>query len=119
MKVRATNPEALSLIQFLNKQASMNKSKIWRSLADYLAKPKRSRIAVDIGKLARLTSEGETVAVPGKVLASGFMKHKLIVAAFNFTPRARIKIEAAGGKCVDLYELVKKKPKGSEIRIIR
>ena len=118
MKVRATNPEAQSLIQFLNKQASRNKSKIWSSLAEYLAKSKRSRIAVDIGKLVRLTSEGETVAVPGKILGSGLMRHKLIVAAFNFTPGAKIKIEAAGGKCIDFYELVKKNPKGSNIRII-
>ena len=119
VKVRSTNPEALSLIQFLNKESKMNKSKIWRSMAEYLAKSKRSRIVVDIGKLVRLTSGGETIAVPGKILGSGLIGHKLIVAALNFTPRAKIKIESAGGKCIDFYELVKKNPKGSNIRIIR
>ncbi len=119
MKVGTTNPEVQNLINFLHVQARTNKTKIWRSIANYMSKSKRSRIAVNVGKLVRLTSNGETVIVPGKVLGSGLIDHKLIVAASNFSPNARNKIESAGGKCIDLYELVKKNPKGSNIKIIR
>jgi large subunit ribosomal protein L18e len=119
MKVKTTNPETQSLINFLQVQARKNKIKIWRTLANYLIKSKRSRIAVNIGKLVRLTSEGENVVVPGKVLGSGLIDHKIFIAASNFSPRARNKIEVAGGKCMDFYELVKKNPKGSNIKIIR
>lgn len=119
MKARTTNPESQNLIKFFNKQAKVNKVKIWKYLADYLSKSKRSNIVVNIGKLVRFSSDGDTVAVPGKVLGSGLLNHKLSVAAFNFTPVARTKIEAAGGNCFDFYELVNKNPKGSNIKIIR
>lgn len=119
MKVRTTNPEAKKLTQFLGRHAKKTKSKIWNGLVNNLAKPKRSRITVNVGKLFRLTSDGDTVAVPGKILGSGFIKHGLVVAAYHFTPRAKIKIEAAGGKCENFYELVKKNPKGSNIKIIK
>lgn len=119
MKVGTTNPEAQNLINFLHVQARINKTKIWKSVANYLSKTKRSKIAVNVGKLVKLTTEGETVVVPGKVLGSGLIDHRLFVAAFNFSPKARNKIEATGGKCISLYELIKKNPKGSNIKIIR
>ena len=119
MKVGTTNPEAQNLINFLHVQARTNKTKIWKSVANYLSKTKRSKIAVNVGKLVKLTSDGETVVVPGKVLGSGLIDHRLFVAASNFSPKARNKIEAAGGKCISLYELIKKNPKGSNIKIIR
>ena len=119
MKVNTTNPESQNQIKFFMNQAKINKVKIWRRLAEYMAKPKRSSIAINIGKLVKLTSEGDTVAVPGKVLGSGLIPHKLFIAAFKFTPRAKVKIETAGGECIDFYDLVKKDPKGSNIKIIR
>lgn len=119
MKIKTTNPEIYNLINFLRAQSRTNEAKIWRNLAENLSKSGRSKIVVNIGKLLRLTSEGETVAVPGKVLGSGLIDHKLLVAAFNFTPSAKNKIEAAGGKCIDFYELVRKNPKGSNIKILR
>ena len=119
MKTRTNNPESQTLIKLFNKQAKVNKVKIWKSLVDYLSKSKRSNIVVNIEKLVRFSSDGDIIAVPGKVLGSGLLTHKLSVAAFNFTPVARTKIEAAGGKCVDFYELINKNPKGSNIKIIR
>ncbi len=119
VKLRTSNPEAKKLFQFLDRHAKKTKSKMWKGLVNNLTKPKRSRISVNVGKLFRLTSDGDTVAVPGKILGSGLIKHELIVAAYHFTPQAKIKIEAAGGKCINFYELVKKNPKGSNIKMIK
>jgi large subunit ribosomal protein L18e len=47
------------------------------------------------------------------------MDHPVTIAAFAFSGKAREKIIAARGKCLSYPELVKKYPKGSNIRIIR
>jgi large subunit ribosomal protein L18e len=58
------------------------------------------------------------VVVPGKVLGTGEIGHSVTVAAFSFSNRAREKIEGARGRCVSFVDLIKKNPKGSNVRII-
>ena len=117
-KTNATNPELMSTIRFLKKQSAENKANIWRDVAERLSKPERKRIAVNLSRLNRYTKKNEAVAVPGKVLGSGGINHQVTVAAFAFSERARQKITAANGKCLSFSDLIKKNPKGSEIRII-
>ena len=117
-KVKATNPELLEVIRFLKKQSRENKAKIWKSIAERLAKSRRKRVAVNISRLNRYTKKNETVVVPGKVLGAGELNHPITVAAFAFSAKAREKIRRAKGKCLSLFELVKKNPKGSNIKII-
>ncbi len=117
-KLRTTNPELKELVLFLKKQSRENKADIWRDIAERLTKPRRKRVAVNISRLNRYTQKSETVAVPGKVLGSGEIKHPITVAAFAFSAKAREKIIAAKGKCISFSDLIKKKPKGSNVKII-
>jgi large subunit ribosomal protein L18e len=117
-KVKATNPELIELIRFLKKQSRENKTEIWRNIAERLAKPKRKRIAVNISRLNRCTQKNEMVAVPGKVLGAGEMRHPVTIAAFAFSEKAKEKIKARRGKCLSFFDLVKKNPRGSKVRII-
>jgi large subunit ribosomal protein L18e len=117
-KIKATNPELIETIRFLKKQSKENKVEIWRSIAELLAKSRRKRIAVNISRLNRYTEKNETVVVPGKVLGAGEIDHPITVAAFAFSQKAREKIRKARGKCLSIPELVKKNPKGSNIKII-
>ena len=117
-KVRTTNPALKELIIFLKKQSRENEVNIWRDVAERLAKPRRNRVAVNISRLNRYTQKNETVAVPGKVLGAGEMEHPITVAAFAFSEEAKEKITAARGKCLSFFDLIKKKPKGSNVRII-
>jgi len=117
-KVRATNPELLKLVSSLKKQGRESKVKVWRDIAERLVKSKRRRVAVNLSRLDRYTSRNETVAVPGKVLASGEITHPITVAAFTFSGKAKEKIKAARGKCVSFSDLAKKNPKGSNVKII-
>jgi len=117
-KVRATNPELLKLVSSLKKQGRESKAKVWRDIAERLVKSKRRRVAVNLSRLDRYTSRNETVAVPGKVLASGEITHPITVAAFTFSGKAKEKIKAARGKCVSFSDLAKKNPKGSNVKII-
>ena len=117
-QVKTTNPELRKLIIFLRKQSRENKVSIWRDIAERLAKPRRRRIAVNVSRLNRYTQRNETVVVPGKVLGAGEMEHSITVAAFAFSEAAKTKIIAARGKCLSFSDLIKKKPNGSNIRII-
>ena len=56
--------------------------------------------------------------MPGKVLGSGNMSHKVTVAALNASITARSAIVGAGGSLITIDELLKQSPKGSGITII-
>jgi len=83
-----------------------------------LAKPRRKRITVNVSRLNRYTEKKEIVVVPGKVLGAGEINHPITVAALSFSEIAKEKIKAARGKCVTLFELIKKNPKGSNVNLI-
>lgn len=117
-KVKATNPELIELIRFLRRQSRENKANIWRDIAERLAKPRRKRITVNLSRLNRYTQKNEMVAVPGKVLGTGEINHPITVAAFTFSEKAKEKIKAAKGKCLSFFDLVKKNPKGLNVKII-
>ena len=66
-----------------------------------------------------ITTEDETVLVPGKVLGSGTLDHKVQVAALDFSQKAEDKIASAGGKCLDINLLLEENPTGSGVKIIQ
>lgn len=117
-KTKSTNPDLVTFIRFLKKQSRENEAKIWKSIATRLAKSRRNRITVNISRLNRHTERGETVVVPGKVLGAGRIDHPITVAALSFSEKATEKIRAVKGKTVSFLQLVKKNPKGSDIKII-
>jgi large subunit ribosomal protein L18e len=117
-KLRTTNPELIKLIRLLRKQSNENKANIWRDIAEDLAKPRRNRLTVNLSRLNRHTQKNDVVIVPGKVLGAGTIDHPVTVAALAFSERAREKILAARGKCLSFSGLIKKNPKGSNIKII-
>mgnify|MGYP001106952826 CR=1 FL=1 len=117
-KAKTTNPELIELIRLLKKQSRENKADIWRDIAERVAKPKRKRITVNLSRLNRYTQKNETVAVPGKVLGAGEINHPITVAAFAFSERAEEKIKASKGKCLSFSGLIKKNPKGANVKII-
>nr|NIP67574.1 50S ribosomal protein L18e [Candidatus Bathyarchaeota archaeon]NIR18130.1 50S ribosomal protein L18e [Desulfobacterales bacterium]NIU81811.1 50S ribosomal protein L18e [Candidatus Bathyarchaeota archaeon]NIV67830.1 50S ribosomal protein L18e [Candidatus Bathyarchaeota archaeon]NIW16074.1 50S ribosomal protein L18e [Candidatus Bathyarchaeota archaeon] len=82
---RTTNPQLMNLIRTLRKQSRENEARVWRDLADRLARSRRRRTTVNVSRLNRYTQEGETVAVPGKVLGTGSIDHPLRIAAFSFS----------------------------------
>ncbi len=117
MKRRQTNPQLLSTIRHLRKASNTNNAPIWDRLASELNRPIHGRPTVNISRISRSLEEGETAAVPGKVLGMGKSK-RITVAAFSFTREARRKIEEAGGECLSLIALVERNPKGSGVKIV-
>lgn len=106
------------LMRFLRKQSRENNVRIWKDVAERLAKPRRKRIAVNVSRLNRYTEKKETVVVPGKVIGTGKIDHPITVAAFSFSEKAKEKIKVSRGKTISLLQLIKKNPKGSNVKII-
>ncbi len=118
-----TNIELRKLIRDLKKASRKYNAPIWRDVAERLSRPRRQRAEVNVGKLDGLARRGviqenETVLVPGKVLGDGVLTQPLRVAAWRFSRTARKKIEAAGGECLTIRELMEENPRGSYVRII-
>jgi len=118
VELGATNPQLRKLVFQLRKSWRAHGARIWLDVARRLARPRRRRIAVNISRINRYTSEGDVVVVPGKVLGAGLLKHPVTVAAFAFTKSAKEKITQAGGRCISIQELVRLNPKGSGVKII-
>jgi len=115
---QSSNPELISIRRLLRRKAAELNVPLWRSLAEKLEKSKHRRCVVNISRINRYTREGDTVTVPGKVVGSGSLNHKVCVAAFQFSDTARKKIEEAGGRCLYFSTLIKENDLGKNVRII-
>lgn len=114
----ATDPNTRALINALQKTSTKHNVKVWKRVAELLARPTRKRATVNVGKIGRYTNDGDVVVVPGKVLGSGNLPHKVTVAALNASASARSVIVGAGGSLISINELLSKEPKGKGILII-
>jgi len=113
-----TNPILKELIRELKKASIEQDAAIWKRVATDLEKPTRNRRIVNLSKINRYTKENETIVVPGKVLGSGELDHKLHLSAYKFSESALEKLQKIGAKAIPLKELIKENPKGKKIRII-
>ena len=118
-ETKSTNPELIQLIRFLRKQSNENEAKIWRDVANHLAKTRQNRAAVNLSRINRHTQKSDMIVVPGKILGAGAIEHSVTVAALNASEKAKEKLKAAKAKYLSIPELVEKNPKGANVKIIR
>jgi len=117
-KIKKTNPNLVGLIDKLKEAGRINKAPVWRDIALRLEGPASNWAEVNISRLDRYASENETVVIPGKLLGSGEIDKKLMVAAYRFSGQAKEKIANAGGQNLSIEELLAKNPTGSKVRIM-
>ena len=113
-----TNVQLQKLIVELKETAAKENVPLWSRIAYDLEKPSRQRRVVNLSRINRFTKEDEIVIVPGKVLATGELDHKVTVSAFMFSDEAAEKIKKAKADVLTISELLKKNPKGKKVRII-
>ena len=101
-------PEKPETIKTIKTLSSAKNAKLFKVLAGYVKKPRRQQVEVNINKIALHSKPNSVVVVPGKVLASGEIKHKVDVVALSFTETAKKKIKASGGDVHDFEWLVKR-----------
>jgi large subunit ribosomal protein L18e len=116
--IKKTNPRLIALIQNLKKISYENDSPIWRDIALRLEKPSKNWPVVNLDRINKYIKEKETALVPGKVLSNGELTKKVSIAAWSFSEESEEKIKRVGGKHMLIEELLKKNPKGENIRIM-
>ena len=118
-KGEKTNPEVAMLTSELKRCSRETGSRIWRDISERLSRPKRSWAQVNVGEIDAYVKDGDKVAIPGRLLGSGSISKKIVVASVSCTRGARQKVEKVGGKVVDLLELASLYPSGSDVRIMK
>lgn len=111
------NEELKALISDLKKLSIDSNVKIWKRIAEDLEKPVRQKRIVNVYKLSKYSSENDLIVVPGKVLGTGELTHKINVAAHGFSSDALRKISEKG-EAMTIKDLMKKNPTGKNVKIL-
>ena len=90
----------------LAKHGKATKANFWKDASEAVLASRKNRPVVSIGTISKNSKEGANVIVPGKVLASGSLSHKVTVAALSFSEGAKKKIVESGGRCVLLSDFM-------------
>jgi len=102
----------------LEKAGKKRKTAVWSRASGLLSNPRKTRVEVNLGRIARVAEDGGAVFVPGKVLGTGMIDRKVIVGAFAYSSGAKSKIEASGGSALTVEQFLKKFPKGSGVKLV-
>jgi large subunit ribosomal protein L18e len=106
------------LIDELKKTAAEKKVNLWKRIATDLEKSTRMRREVNLYKLNKYTKENDIVIVPGKVLGTGEINHKLTVAALSYSESALAKLNSNKSTVYSIADLIKANPQGKKVRIL-
>ena len=111
------NQVVLHMVKDLKQASKKNEAPIWSRLADLAVKPSTSRRVVNLTRINKTTNENNILFVPGKVLGTGSMSHKITLCSFSMSATAAKKIVQTGGKIMTYSEMIKKYPTGKGVII--
>lgn len=113
-----TNHLILDMIKDFKSASTKNKAPIWSNLAELALKPKIAKKIINVAKINTVTNDNDVIVIPGKVLGTGNISHKVTVCSFSISTTAAKKIKDAGGKIISHSEMISKFPTGKGVRII-
>jgi large subunit ribosomal protein L18e len=116
-KTLTTNKVLFDTIRDLKKLSNKTGVNVWKAVAEKLSAPASQRPQVNISRINKFANEGEVVIVPGKLLGDGQITKKVTVVAFKASESAIKKLEAAGGKFIEIRNYISKKP-DSKVKIL-
>ena len=104
------------MIKDLKQASKKNEAPIWSRLADLALKPS-SRKIVNLTRINKTTKDNDVLFVPGKVLGTGNISHKIILSSFSISTTAAKKIIQTGGTIMTYSDMIKKYPTGKGVMI--
>ncbi len=111
------NQVVLHMIKELKQASKKNEAPIWSRLAELATKPSSSRRVVNLTRINKTTKDNDVLFVPGKVLGTGNISHKIILSSFSISTTAAKKIIQTGGKIITYSDMIKKYPTGKGVII--
>lgn len=113
-----TNQVVFQMVKELKQASAKNDAPIWLKLAKLALKTSSSKRVVNLTQINDVTKEGEVIVVPGKILGTGNLSHKITLSSFSISNSAAKKIIESGGKIINFKEMIEKFPTGTGVRII-
>jgi len=105
------------MVKDLKQASKKNEAAIWSKLADLALKPSSTKCTVNLTRINKITKENDVLFVPGKVLGTGNMSHKITLSSFSMSTTAANKIIQSGGNIMVYSDMIKKFPTGKGVRI--
>lgn len=113
-----TNQVVIQMAKELKVASKKNKAPIWLKLAEMALKPSRTKRVVNLGQIDRHVSDNDIVIVPGKVLGTGNISHKITLCSFSISTTGAKKVLQSGGKIIGVSQMIKNNPTGKGVKII-
>lgn len=113
-----TNQVVIQMVKLLKQASVKNEAPIWSRLAKLALKTSSSKRVVNLNKINDITKENDVIVVPGKVLGTGNVLHKVTLSSFSISNSAAKKIIESGGKIITFSEMIEKFPTGKGVSII-
>ena len=113
-----TNQVVIQMVKLLKQASVKNDAPIWSKLAKLALKTSSARRVVNLTKINKVTKENDVIVVPGKVLGTGNVLHKVTLSSFSISNSAAKKIIESGGKIISFSEMIEKFPTGKGVSII-
>ena len=78
-----TNQIFINVAKELKEASKKNNALIWKKLRSFILKPSSSRRIVNLTKIDKITKDNDVLFVPGKVLGTGNISHKILLCSFS------------------------------------
>ena len=111
------NQVVLHMVKDLKQASKKNEAPIWSKLADLALKPSSSKRTINLTRINRITKDSDVLFVPGKVLGTGNLSHKITLSSFSISTTAANKIIQSGGNIMTYSDMIKKFPTGKGVII--
>ncbi|MGI0097513.1 MAG: 50S ribosomal protein L18e, partial [Nitrosopumilaceae archaeon] len=118
VNIQMTNQVVIQMVKLLKQASIKNDAPIWSKLAKLALKTSSARRVVNLTKINDVTKENDVIVVPGKVLGTGNVLHKVTLSSFSISNSAAKKIIESGGKIISFSEMIEKFPTGKGVSII-
>jgi len=106
------------IVKELKSASKKNDAPIWLKLAKSALKSNSNQKTINLKKINENSDEGNAIIIPGKVLGTGILSHKIILASFSISNSAAKKIKDSGGEIIKFSEMIEKFPTGKGVKII-
>ena len=113
-----TNQVVLQMAKELKGASKKNNAPIWLRLSELALKPSSARRTINIGQIDKFVKDNDVIVVPGKVLGTGHLLHKITLCSFSISTNAAKKVLQSGGKILSFSELIQSHPTGKGVVII-
>lgn len=110
---RKTNP---ALVDTIN---AARENEAWKEVVRALSGATRKQTKMNLFEIDAQTKLGDTVVIPGKVLAKGNLTKKVVICAFSASEKVKEKIKDSKSEFVQLIDEIKKNKKAEGVKILK